>query len=241
VRAFSKEEKRQMNKFSRIAISVVSVVAMGGLAVAGDAKTDAKAGVGVSVDAKAGGAKVDAKAGAKVDAKTDAKVDAKAGAAMDMPKPPQELAEMAKTMTGSWKCKGQSLGMDMKMADMTATMKSKSDINGWWMHDSFDTMMGKMPFHFEAYTTFDASAKTWRRVMVESGGGYSTGTGTMGASKMDWDLATMEPMHNGMGGAGTFKDHIDWSDAKVGVHAWGEMADPKTKAMLKIYDMTCKK
>jgi len=63
----------------------------------------------------------------------------------------------------------------MKMTDMTATMKMKLELGNYWMHASFESKMGKEPFQFESFTTFDAASKKWKRVMVETGGGWLSG------------------------------------------------------------------
>ena len=203
-----------MNKLTMVAVALVS---MSGLALAGDAK-----------DPKAGAPKADApKGGAPA---TPAK--------MEMPKAPQELADMSKAMAGTWKCTGKSLGMDMKtMEDMTSTAKLSLEMAGYWMHLTYDAKMGKMPFHFEEFTTVDSASKQWRRVMVESGGGQNIGTSTGPKdNKMDWELATTGAM-----GAGMFKDHEDWSDLKAGFKSWGEMSMDKGKTWTKVYEQTCKK
>ena len=189
-----------------IAIALVTVAGLSGLAVAGDPK------------AATGAAATPAK--------------------MEAPKPPQELADMAKNMTGTWKCTGQALGEDMKtMGPLNGTAKLKLEFSGYWMHNTYDAKMGKMPFHFEEYTTFDTQAKTWRRVMVESMGGTDVGTSAGPKdNKMDWDLATQ-----GMMGAGMFRDHEDWSDMKAGFKSWGEMSMDKGKTWTKVYEQTCKK
>jgi hypothetical protein len=210
-----------MNKLTMVAVALVS---MSGFALAGDAK-----------DPKAGAPKADApKAGAPAP-----KADAPKAGDMKMEmKPPQELADMAKTMTGTWKCSGKVLGMDMKtMQDMTATAKLKLDMDGYWMHLTYDSKMGKMPFHFEEFTTYDTMSKQWRRVMLENNGGQNIGTSTGPKdNKMDWELAT-----TGMMGQGMFKDHEDWTDLKAGFKSWGEMSMDKGKTWTKVYEQTCKK
>jgi hypothetical protein len=204
-----------MHKLTKIAIGTLTMIGLAGLATAGDPKAPTPA------------------------APTGA---AKAGDMHDMPKmdmtPPKELADMAKNMSGTWKCKGQGMdGPDMKMADMTATMTPKLEMNGWWIHDSFDAKMGKDGYHFEAYTTYDSKAKKYHRVMAEMGGGWSTGDSTgMMNGKMDWDLT----MH-GMMGEMPFRDHVDASDPKAGMKAWGEMSMDGGKTWTKVYEMTCKK
>src|SRR5438045_616661 len=102
-----------MNTFSRVAVAMVGMTGL------------------VAAQPKAGDMKAaDAKAGDK--------------AAGPETRPPAELAEMAKKTTGTWHCTGQGLDMHaMKMADMTATMKLKLDVGGWWMHGTFESRMGK--------------------------------------------------------------------------------------------------
>ena len=199
-----------MNKLTKIAIGTMTLVGIAGLASAGDSKTPAPA---------TGAPK----------------------AAADMPKmdmtPPKELADMAKAMAGTWKCKGQGLGPDMKMADLTATMTPKLEMSGWWVHDTFESNMGKEPYRFESYTTYDGKTKKFRRTMMEKGGGWSTGESAgMNAGKMDWDLTMHGPMGDGM-----FRDHIDTSDAKVGMKSWGEASMDGGKTWTKVYEITCKK
>ena len=166
--------------------------------------------------------------------------DAKAGAAMPaMPEmtPPKELADMAKASSGSWTCKGQGMDHTMKMAEMTGKMKIALSADKWWLQASFDSKMGKEPFHFESFTTYDAAAKKWKRVMVESGGAWSTGESAgMKDNKIDWDLAS----HTAMGDA-MFRDHLDMSDPKVGAKAKGEVSTDKGKNWMTVYEMTCKK
>jgi hypothetical protein len=200
-----------MNTFSRVAIAMVGMTGL----VAAQPKAEPK-----PADPKMAPKPADPKA-----------------AAMPEMKPPAELTDMAKGAVGSWKCKGQGMDHTMKMMDMTGTMTMKLDVDNWWLHGSFASKMGKEPFHFESYTSFDPTAKKWKRVMVESGGGWSTGESTgMKDNKMDWDLAS----HSMMGEA-MFRDHEDMSDPKVGVKQWGEFSADKGKTWTKVYEIACKK
>ena len=201
----------------KFTVAMVSMVAVSGLAFAGDPKAGAPA--------------------PKADAK-DAKAPAADAKKMEMPKAPQELADMIKGMQGTWKCSGKVLGEDMKtMTDMTGTAKIAAlEMNGFWAHMTYDAKMGKMPFHFEEYTTYDAASKQWRRVMMENGGGMNMGT-SAGAKdgKIDWELATKGPMGDGM-----FRDHEDVSNPKE-FKSWGEMSMDKGKTWMKVYEQSCKK
>jgi hypothetical protein len=165
--------------------------------------------------------------------------DAKTPAAMPMPEmtPPKELADMAKAASGSWTCKGTGMDHSGKMTDMTGKMKIALSADKWWLQSTFDSKMGKEPFHFESFTTYDAAAKKWKRVMVESGGGWSNGeTAGMKDNKIDWDLTAHSPMGDAM-----FRDHEDLTDAKAGAKMSGEMSMDKGKNWIPVYSMTCKK
>ncbi len=177
------------------------------------------------------------KADPKVAAADSKMADPKAGGMGDMKGPPPELAAMAKATSGTWNCKGQGMDHTQKMVDTTGTMKLKLDVANWWMHASFESKMGKEPFQFESFTTFDPTSKKWKRVMVESGGGWSTGESDgMKDNKVDWNLTSHSMMGEVM-----FRDHQDMSDPKVGVKQWGEFSMDNGKTWTKVYELTCKK
>ncbi len=160
---------------------------------------------------------------------------------MEMPKVPQEVTDRAKAMTGTWKCTGTATGMDGKDMKFVGSMKSKSDLDGYWVHDSFDGTMGEgkaaMKFKFEGFSTFDTSTKKWRSTMMDNMGGQMIGSADpMKDGKMD----TLADMTSAMG-KGQFKDHVDVSDMKKGAHMWGEQSTDMGKTWNKVYDMTCKK
>jgi hypothetical protein len=211
-----------MNTFSRVAIAMIGMTGL----VAAQPKADPKA-----ADPKMAPKAADPKMGDKM---ADPKMGDNKMAEM---KPPAELTAAAKMAAGTWKCKGQGMDHTMKMADMTGTMVTKLEVDNWWMHGSFSSNMGKDPFHFESFTTYDANAKKWKRVMVETGGGWSSGESAgMKDNKVDWELTA----HSAMGDA-MFRDHEDMSDAKAGAKFWGEMSMDKGKTWIKVYEMACKK
>src|SRR5438874_11744648 len=106
-----------MNTFSRVAIAMVGMTGL----VAAQPKADPKA--------------ADPKAAAKTEPKlADAKAPDTKAAGMPEMKLPAELADMAKAAAGTWRCMGQGMDHMMKMVDMTATMKFKADLAGWWVH-----------------------------------------------------------------------------------------------------------
>ena len=162
--------------------------------------------------------------------------DAKAAApaappAMAAPTAPTEIKEMLKAQAGTWKCTGTGMGQPMK-----ATMKSKADLDGFWIQDAFEGSMGKTKFKFVAYTTFDGASKKWRRVMVDNMGGQAMGTSDgLKDGKVTFNMDMM-----GMGGTGMMKDTVDMTDPKL-VKSSGEMSMDKGKTWNKSYEMTCKK
>ncbi|MDX2089395.1 MAG: DUF1579 family protein [Kofleriaceae bacterium] len=153
-----------------------------------------------------------------------------------MPKPPAEIAASLKTMQGTWKCTGSMTGPDGQPVAMKSTQKTKGDLDGWWIQDSYEGTMGKAKFRFVAYTTYDATAKKWRRVFIDNTGGQMIGTSDgVKDGKLDYNLDSMGPM-----GGGQFRDHTDLTDPKA-LKTWGEMSMDKGKTWMKVYEMTCKK
>ncbi|MBC7975248.1 MAG: hypothetical protein H7138_09700 [Myxococcales bacterium] len=162
--------------------------------------------------------------------------DAKAGAMPEM-KAPQEIADAAKAEVGSWNCKGQSMDRAMAMIPIIGKMKTTISADKWWLQTTFDTKMGKEPYHFDSYTTYDAAAKKWKRLMVQSGGSWLTGESAgMKDNKIVWDMTSHSPMGDGM-----FRDYEDLTDPKAGVKMWGEFSMDKGKTWTKVYEVACKK
>jgi hypothetical protein len=165
-----------------------------------------------------------------------AKTEAKAAPAMAAPTPAPEIKEVLKGMGGTWKCTGSGMGADMQMVPMKATMKTKADLDGFWIQDAFQGTMGKMKFKFTSYTTFDGASKKWRRVMVDNMGGQMIGTSDgMKDGKMTFNMDAM-----GSGQTGMMKDTVDATNPKL-IKASGEMSMDKGKTWNKVYEMSCKK
>ena len=161
--------------------------------------------------------------------------------AMEMPKPAQQVVDRIKAMGGSWKCDGTAPGMDGKDLKFVGTMTSKSDLDGFWVHDSFAGNMGEgktaMKYKFEMFATYDTNMKKWRSVMVDNWGGQMIGMGDEAKDgKSEMAAESMDAMGKGM-----MKDHVDASDMKKGVHMWGEGSHDAGKTWMKSYDMVCKK
>jgi hypothetical protein len=153
------------------------------------------------------------------------------------PKPAPEIAERAKVLAGLWKCEGTSATMDGKDAKFTGSLSSKSDLDGFWVHESFDGMVAGGKFKFETYATFDASAKKLRNLMVDNWGG--SGVGISDPMKDGKSEVVYETV--GIAGKSMVKSHLDVSDLKKGARLWGEFSMDGGKTWIKNHDMTCKK
>ena len=229
----------------KISIALFSMLAMAGVAsaqqAAGGVKVDAKAGAKVDTKAATGAAAGAAGGAAKAAGGVTAAAGANAGAAMEMPKPPAEIAATMKAIGASAKCTGTAMGG----ADMKTEMKfkgavtRKTDLDGWWIHESMTGTAGEgkasMKFKMENYMTFDSKSGNWRTSAVMNDGGNMAGTATMKDGKWESQSDAWSSMGKGM-----MKEHGDMTDKKVGMHIWGEMSMDGGKTFNKVYDMTCK-
>ncbi len=117
-----------------------------------------------------------------------AKDKAAAPAKMELPKPPQELADMAKAMDGTWKCTGKVDIAGQMHDDMKGTITHKADLDGWWIQSSLSAGIPGMPeTHSMMLTTYDAASKRWYRTTANSHGGHGTAWGTAAGNKITWE------------------------------------------------------
>jgi hypothetical protein len=150
------------------------------------------------------------------------------------PKIPQEVTDLAKITSGTWKCTGTATLAPDPEAALTATLRSKVDLDGFWIHDTLDAKIGKARLKYEAFTTFDG--KKWRRVLLDNRGSQALGTcDGVKDGKMDWNLDVMGPTPAAM-----FRDHLDATDPKL-LKLSGELSSDKGKSWTKVYGMTCKR
>ena len=216
------------------------------------AKVDAKpaaAAVPAKADAKPAAAPVPAKdakpAAAPVPAKADAKLapkppDAKPAADKLQPPPepplPPEIDALAKTITGTWRCKGDEWDDKGNKSPVTATNKVKLDLDNWWISETLE-VKGQRTFKMMAFSTYDKLSRKWRRVAVMNRGGQLIGTSDgLKDAKLTWNLDLISPM-----GAALFRDSLDASDPKLGLKAGGELSMDRGRTWLKAYEMVCKK
>lgn len=189
------------------------------------------------------------KAADKAAATSDAKkpsADAKAGAAvapaaaMEAPKPPQEVADMLKTLQGTWKCPTKLATNPSDPSQMTEvknmTLSFKGELEKWWIGGTLKGRAGKMKMHGMMFATYDPTMKKWYRTMVDNmGGSESTWSDGVKDNKVVW---TGEGRGMGMG---SFK--VRNTEEIVGpkeIKMTGEMSkDGRT--WIKTWESACKK
>jgi hypothetical protein len=154
--------------------------------------------------------------------------------AATMPKPPADIAAVAKAMVGTWKCTGTAMDAAAKEVPTKGTFKNKSDLDGWWLTTSFaETKKGG--FKFTSLMSFDDKAKKWTKTMFDNMGGRETTESTgMKDNKVEWKGTSVGPM-------GTMQSrHNEQIVSPKEVHMMGEYSQDGTKWM-KAYDLVCKK
>lgn len=130
--------------------------------------------------------------------------------AMEMPKPPQELADMQKKMVGTWKCTGKAAGPDGTMHDTAGNLQFSVDLDKWWSKASLTETGTKTPYKFEAFTTYDAANKKWVEVSIDNVGGY----GMMTSTDMTSWTGSMTAMGHTVQGKST-RTHVSDKDEKI--------------------------
>ena len=151
-------------------------------------------------------------------------------------KPPPEVAAMMKEMGGPLKCAGiyKLGGQDLKF---TSTIKAKSELGGFWIHESIDAEAGKDEPHVlsEAYMMYEPSGKKWHRVEMRDDGVLISSTGDMKDHKLELtgDVVTSE-------GQLVLKVSIDASNPSKGITIVGQLTFDK-KTWSPYIEETCKR
>ncbi len=146
---------------------------------------------------------------------------------------------MAALIGGTWKCSGTAVAPDHKPVKLEGTLKSALDLDGRWLHDSLTATVGAAArLRFEAYMTYDAATKKWRRIAVDSAGHHAVGTSDGPKDgKLEWSGETVTPD----GATANERTHIDMSDLKKGAHITGEVSRDQGKTWAQTTDVVCKR
>jgi hypothetical protein len=156
------------------------------------------------------------------------------------PKPPEappEIAAMAKSMAGTWKCTGQAeMGGQMNDVKATITFKVEPTLSKFWMQANFVGTAGKMPpFKFTTFTTYDSATQKFWRTNINARGGHAVSTGTMTDKKVSW-----EGDAKWMAGDVKIRDTEEMVSPKE-FKVFGEYSKDGGKTWTKDHEATCKK
>ncbi len=152
----------------------------------------------------------------------------------DAPKPPQEIADMAKATAGTWTCTGK-VDFAGTMSDVKGTVTHKLDLDGWWIETSINANVGKAAMHMTFMTTYDPASKKWYRETANSMGGHSSGWGTQADKKLTYE-ADMRSM-----GTDEKTRNVEEMVSAKEVHLTGEVSKDAGKTWKPDHDITCKK
>jgi len=154
------------------------------------------------------------------------------------PKPGAELAALAKVMAGEWTCTGELFTPAGAAVKMTGHMTNAIALDGRWLHESMDvTVPPAMHVGFEAFITFDARPKKWRRIEVDSVGNHTISSAVPTTTgKLEW----LSDETNADGKVDQQRTHFDGSDPKK-LHVLGDQSIDHGKTWLKSADLTCTK
>jgi hypothetical protein len=167
--------------------------------------------------------------------KADAKIapgEPNPGAEPPKPAPAPELVAAAKAQVGTWRCAGNVFGPDGAPRATKAVLKTKVDLDKFWLQSSFAETAGKNKFKFTSYRTFDAASKKWSSVMLDNWGGYAVSTSSDGVA---WEGTSHSPM-------GTMKaKDTETVVSPREVKMAGQYSSDNGKTWVPGYDLTCKK
>jgi hypothetical protein len=155
---------------------------------------------------------------------------------VETPKPPAEVATLAKTLGGKLKCTGTSKDMNGADQKVTVVVKSKVDLDKWWIADTIEVTMGKTKDKMVSYTTYDAKSSKWRRVAVGTGGAQTIGTSDgLKDGKLVFTMDTTSAM-----GSAQMRETTDITNPKAPTMI-GEMSMDKGKTWIKGWEVACKR
>jgi hypothetical protein len=115
--------------------------------------------------------------------------------AMEIPKPPAQVATLAKAMGGTWKCKGTAAASPMGPEHKyEATMTYKLSPDTYWIVGSYAEKKSKehpFAYKFTEYRTYDTKSGKWVAAHLNEMGGLMTGTGTGDDKGDEWTYKTV--------------------------------------------------
>ncbi len=146
-------------------------------------------------------------------------------------KPPAEIAALAKTLAGTWSCKGNTSRGDGSSTPLSATVVSRLDLDNAWISTTLVERGGTLKW--TEYRTYDPRASQWTRIQIANTTGHviSTSPGEQ-TGKWTWTGTASSPL-----GSLQLRDY-EQKDGKS-LKLWGEAQI--SGAWQKLYEVTCKK
>jgi hypothetical protein len=171
-----------------------------------------------------------APAPAPVDAKKAPEPKKEAPPKMEMPKPAQELTDMAKGMAGNWTCTGKWTMDGTTWTDFKGNNKMSLDLDKFWIKGDVTMAAGPMKMKGVEYITYDAGQKKYFRLAMDSTGGHESAWSTDG-KKWEGEMRMMGMTHK-------VRSNVEMSAKEIKVTSEGS---PDGKKWMKSFEMACKK
>ena len=153
--------------------------------------------------------------------------------------PPPEMAKVS-WLSGNWTCSGKTYASPtMGPAHPTeATVSAGPELGGHWVVSRYrekKTPQNAMPTEADEYWTYDAAAKTWQRLVMDTTGGWAVGTSP------GWDRGKIVWTSEGAMGGQKMKLRDTFTQKSAREIAYvGEIGSSDGKFST-IWNVTCKK
>lgn len=147
-----------------------------------------------------------------------------------------ELVTAARAQTGTYRCRGEVTANVDEKRKVTGTLTITTELDGRWLVWRLVPGRGpkSKPIRYTIYRSFDASARTWNALQLDSTGGRAELTAPASDDgKLNWDGTLY---YRGMKVA--IRDHQE--PVRGGLRLWGEY-ETEPGLYLASYDVTCKK
>jgi hypothetical protein len=151
-------------------------------------------------------------------------------------KPPQQIADMAKSMDGTWTCTGKAEIGGQVRTDPKGTITHKLDLDGYWIQSSLTvTVPNRGSTHATMMTSYDAKSNKWYRMTANSRGAHATAWGTQSGNKISWEGEAVWPAKKVT--VRGYDDMVSPSEVRI----FAEYSEDGGKTWKFDHDVTCKK
>ncbi len=99
---------------------------------------------------------------------------------------PPELAEMTKTLSGTWTCIGKA-NESGAIVDAKRTVTYKAELDGHWIAADVTTVVGAATKHVRYWMTYEPATKRWFEMSANDEGAHGTFWATASGKKLTWE------------------------------------------------------